>query len=278
MIHCGHCQGSHQTVNQVRDCSRTSPIPASIRREATWGRTADEADELSIRIFTEQDERDMQRMEAEGDRADTIRDEKAKADFKTLVEGRPTKVDLLKRVIHLLKTRSIPEEARRWENALRNYVAGDPTPYGLHTAIERLEAFPERASRDLNKVMGTPVTQEGLYRLSRKVRLWNGQEYQKEDLFQVVFGKDSTRLYAKLVIFPPEGSEKKRPTLTYVKGMVFQLLPTELVPAEEAQEITRKTGWCVFGHFLTNPKSIARGMGPTCYERYPHLAKNAVAS
>jgi hypothetical protein len=50
--------------------------------------------------------------------------------------------------------------------------------------------------------------------------------------------------------------------------MIFRLSPDDLVPAEEAQELTRKTGWCIFGHFLTNPVSIARGMGPKCWERY----------
>lgn len=97
-----------------------------------------------------------------------------------------------------------------------------------------------------------PVTKEGLYR-------YDGH------LYQVMRNKETDRLYAKLVTFV---DGKKRPTLTYAKGMMKKLRVEHLVAAEEAQELTRKTGWCVFGHFLTNPVSIARGMGPRCWERY----------
>lgn len=105
-------------------------------------------------------------------------------------------------------------------------------------------------------VTPAPVEIEGLYR-------YDGR------LYQVMRGRDSNRLHAKLIIFV-EG--KKRPNLVYAAGMMSHLRPEHLVPTEEAQELTRKTGWCVFGHFLTNPVSIARGMGPTCWERYGNSA------
>jgi hypothetical protein len=283
-IHCGHCQGSHGTVSEVRACATRQPVgPMDWYEEIHNGSTVFERARLARERavhewmtegapggFTEQDERDMQRMEAEGDREETRRDEANKFAARRAMESAPDLAGMQKRVIALLESRTIPASEKRWGDAIRHYVAGFPnsaTEYGLLTAIERLESYPERASRDLNAVMGAPVTQEGLYRLSRSVRLWDGSEYNKGDLFQVVYGRDSSKLYAKLVELPEEGS-KKRPKLMYAKGIVFQLLPSELVSAEEAQEITRKTGWCVFGHFLTNPVSIARGMGPVCWARY----------
>lgn len=144
-------------------------------------------------VFSQQDERDMQRLEAEGDRAETRRDEAAKY-------------------------------------------------------AETSAAIQERTTR----IAPTAVEAEGLYRLG-------------DVLYQVVRGKDSGRLYAKHVQFT---GDKKRPILTYAPGVIFKLTPADLVPADEAEELTRKTGWCVFGHFLTNPKSIARGMGPVCWARY----------
>jgi len=217
-INCGHCGQTHPSVQAVRECAQTAPVCTCGGDPATDGAILIHSFQCplkgaSARAFTEQDERDMQRMEAEGDRTETYREERAKAGRKASVE----------------------------------------TWYKPATA-----------------------TEEGLYRLSRTVVV-HGQIYQSGALFQCLLGKDSGRLYAKLVEFPKDGA-KKRPTLTYVGSMIYQILESELVPAEEVQELTKNTGWCVFGHFLTNPESVKRGMGPTCYARYPHLAKNAVAS
>ena len=254
-IKCGHCREAHATVAQVRACSETPNVPKSLKRTLD-----DVAREYPGSIsFTEQDERDMQRMEMEGDRADSLRDEAAKAAWKSSVETFDGA--LVNEVNELLATKVIPADHQRWAKAVRAMLAGESgviTAYALRTAIARLDAFPNvRAG-------STPATEEGLYRLDGR-------------LYQVLRAKESQRLYAKLVTFPPDGV-KRRPTLTYARGIVFQLTASHLVPVEEAQEITRKTGWCIFGHFLTNPQSIARGMGPVCYARYPHLAKNAVAS
>jgi hypothetical protein len=250
MIQCGHCKGGHPTVADVKKCSQSEQLVPS-----------------ALRTFTEQDERDMQRMEAEGDRLETERDEAAKAAWKASVET-PSLSDLIHEVRELLVTKVAPASERRYVEAMKTYLQGTSvTAFALQTAIQRLRTFPNcRAG-------SAPVTEEGLYRLNRNLRI-GGRAYWVGDLFQVLKGKDSGRLYAKLVVFPEDGS-KKRPTLTYVSGMIFQLDSSELVPADEVQEITRNTGWCVFGHFLTNPESVKRGMGPTCYARYPHLAKNA---
>ena len=40
-----------------------------------------------------------------------------------------------------------------------------------------------------------------------------------------------------------------------------------------------KTGKCsVCGRTLTNPESIARGMGPVCYRKYRSVSRKAVLS
>lgn len=254
MILCGHCKALHATVAAVRACSQTPNIPSAIRdRDPFAG--------------LEEAEREMHRMEAEADRAESRRDTANKV---AKWDAEATLNEMLARVNELLGTREVPKAEWRWSRAVRALISGlngPITELALKTAIARLEAYPEiPAIRALRK-----VEHEGLYRLSRDIRA-DFTLCRKGELVQVLRGKDSMHLYAKLVHFI---DGQKRPKLTYVKGLIFEMNAAELLPVEEAEEITRKTGWCIFGHFLTNPKSIARGMGPKCFERYPHLAKNA---
>lgn len=302
MINCGHCKGLHPTVADVRRCAQGY---ASVARSLPTQRG---------RTFTEADEREMQRMEAEADRRETLddmRNKAAKWDWEARSFGRrdldesdvvadgdraefqrqmrndePADLrSLIREVERLMVTREIPEADWRWGKAMRNLISGQSgrvTEYALRTAIARLETYPVLGSASSTPAKASEpkaerkmVEREGLYRLSRDVvaerQTWRAGEY-----VQVVRNKKGNRLYAKLVTFPEaEEGERVRPILTYVSGLIYQLLDGELLPVEEAEEITRKTGWCVFGHFLTSPVSIARGMGPKCYERYPHLARNA---
>lgn len=273
MIKCGHCGGAHGTVAQVRKCSEDQRLVPSTFRDRSWGG----------RGFTEQDERDMQRMEAEGDRAESRRDAAAKAakwdaeatSFPVQMRNQEPS-ELIAIVDRMLVTREIPEADHRWSRAVRALISGESgavTEFALRNAISRLMGYPKRlnAPEEAPRTEATKPEREGLYRLRRDVKV-GPRTYQRGMLFQVVRNQKGDRIYAKLVTFRGEG---ERPVLTYVAGMIMKLRADELVPVEEAQEITRKTGWCVFGHFLTNPVSIARGMGPKCYERYPHLARNA---
>jgi hypothetical protein len=242
MIKCGHCGNLHPTVAAVKTCSLTPNVPSALRRG-----------------FTEEDERDMQRMEAQAYSQESRRDAAAKVakwDRETALN------DLLHEANELLCTKDIPTRDVVWSRALRQYLSGQSgtiTEHGLRTAIARLQGYRNVRAGGYGDER-RPVEVEGLYRLGGR-------------LYQVVRGKDSGKLYAKLVIFPPADSQSKRPTLTYAKGVIFELTPDHLVPVEEAQDITRKTGWCTFGHFLTNPVSIKRGMGPVCWARYGAPAK-----
>lgn len=266
MIKCGHCGGNHQTVQQVRSCSFPGLDEWRDRRDPVVKTITDKLYGPDI----EQVEREMHRMEAEADRAESRQDAANKV-AKWVAENSLN--DLIERVSFLLKTRVEPANEWRWSRAIRQYIAPRNTErvteFALMNAIARLESYPEIPEvpgRQTIRIRmdGSPEVQhEGLYRMDEK-------------LYQVIRSKgDNPRLYAKLVTFV-EG--QKRPVLDYAKGVIYDLRPEHLLPAEEAQEITRNTGWCVFNHFLTNPKSIARGMGPTCYARYPHLAKNREAS
>lgn len=253
MIKCGHCGSGHATIAQVKACSTATVLVVSREEFASNVLSAFDPTPLPTIADWEDVKRQARAEEARRDREDNrhAADAKqAREDAANLPEE-----DLsysLERVLELLDTRVVEP---RYARSIRDWATsgGVVTAFGARTAIARLEACPVKG--------GVPVTEEGLYRRNGK-------------LYQVVRSQGSERLYAKLVTFPPEGS-KKRPTLTYVRGEIYNLTADQLLPIEEAQEITRKTGWCVFGHFLTKPESIARGMGDTCYSRYPHLAKTA---
>lgn len=273
MIKCGHCGGYHKNVAAVRVCCGTVNI--------------------------ETIEREMHRMEAEADRAESRRDAAAKAaKWDREMDMSPATREAIAELRELLATKVAPDHERRYAKAVKEMLdKGRATGFAVRTAIARIDPWENvragsgRASaghvsdegrwssadreRAQSQSDGKPAVSEGLYRLSREV--WcDGRTRAKGTLFQVVRNPKNDHLTAKMVTFLPDvDGKKQRPRLDYVRGMVYKLESSELLPLEEAEEITRKTGWCVFGHFLTNPESIARGMGPKCYERYPHLARNA---
>lgn len=263
MIRCGYCKTQHETVAEVRRCAGVA------------SRTIEDV------------EREMWEMEAAADRADTERDEAAKAAWKDSVETwgvddqvaamdarlaarernwsaadreraqHARRASTIEELVGLVRTmlmvHEVPQIDRRWSSAVHEMISGPRsaiTEFALRTAIARLESYPR-------KIAPAPSA-PGLYRKG-------------DCLYQVVPNQQGTHLYAKLVTLPPVGT-KARPKLTYAPGMISQLTEDDLVPAEEANEITRRTGWCVFGHFLTNPKSIARGMGPVCWAKYGVVA------
>lgn len=285
MIRCGHCREAHQTVEQVKACGQIKvpgkPKPTQDPTKGTWMEGLTPA---QVQATLDANQRDMDRMDAENERRQerAAYEGKMRRDEAILCEPPFSFTTLAERVLDLLDERVVEP---RYSMALYTMVEKGPTVtlHGLKMAVERLEACafkPGRAPAPKGTPAATPapaqvrkpVEHEGLYRLSRDAKCAYGVVVPEGQLVQVVRGKDSGQLYAKTIHFT-EG--QKRPNLVYVKGLIFELLESELLPAEEAQDLTRRTGWCVFGHFLTNPKSIARGMGPTCYERYPHLALDA---
>lgn len=83
----------------------------------------------------------------------------------------------------------------------------------------------------------------GMYRLEGRI-------------YRVVASRESGNLYAKELV---EGS------FLYAPGAMRFLRPELRMTLEEAQEYGRRTGsCCVCARRLTNPESIALGIGPVC--------------
>jgi hypothetical protein len=96
-----------------------------------------------------------------------------------------------------------------------------------------------------------PVTEEGLYR-------------HDGTLYRVQEGP-SRRLYARRIVRPEEGGRLR---FERAPRMVLRISATERLSVEEAAVIGREWETCLqCGVELTDPKSIARGIGPDCAKK-----------
>lgn len=96
-----------------------------------------------------------------------------------------------------------------------------------------------------------PVAEEGLYR-------------HDGTLYRVQEGT-SGRLYARRIVRPEEGGRLR---FERAPRMVLRISATERLSVEEAAVIGREWETCLqCGVELTDPKSIARGIGPDCAKR-----------
>jgi hypothetical protein len=90
--------------------------------------------------------------------------------------------------------------------------------------------------------------------------------------FRVLRSRESGRLYAKELVeatthdAPVFGKVPQgRGTFEYAKGAIFELRPEDRMTLEQAAEYGQLHGWCcVCGRHLTDPKSVAAGIGPVC--------------
>ena len=81
-----------------------------------------------------------------------------------------------------------------------------------------------------------------------------------EDVFKVVLGRESSKMYAKRLV-----DDK----FEYASGAFALLRESDRMTLDAAMAIGRVTGVCVFCSLtLTDPVSIAEGVGPTCEARY----------
>jgi hypothetical protein len=98
----------------------------------------------------------------------------------------------------------------------------------------------------------TPVTEPGMYR-------------RDGDVFQVIWNKTQTHLYAQRYVPTYVGGKLHKFEFTYDKGAIFTLDAVDRMTIEEVSELGRDTGWCwVCHHKLTVQKSIAAGIGSVC--------------
>jgi hypothetical protein len=103
------------------------------------------------------------------------------------------------------------------------------------------------------------VTEEGLYRIPGGATLGDG-------VYRVRLSERSGRLYAEA--FTPHTEEGGGARFVYDPAAVYRLEPAHRMTAEEAAEIGRKLHTCMqCGEHLTDPKSIARGIGPVCRKK-----------
>lgn len=85
-----------------------------------------------------------------------------------------------------------------------------------------------------------------------------------DEIYRVIKGRNSQNLYAqKLVVI-----EGRNPRWEYAGGKIWELKVEELIDPEVAAQMGRARGFCVIcGRYLTDETSVARGIGPICYER-----------
>ncbi|MFD8654964.1 DUF6011 domain-containing protein [Streptomyces mirabilis] len=102
------------------------------------------------------------------------------------------------------------------------------------------------------------VTEEGMYRVPGGEELWEG-------VFRVMRSEHGS-LYAERFVPPVE--EDGGATFEYDPAAVYALAPEHRMTVEDAAEIGRRLHVCSqCGERLTNPKSVARGIGPVCRKK-----------
>lgn len=145
--------------------------------------------------------------------------------------------------------------------AERPTAAGDLKPETLSlseasTWISYLKTFPREKMVGAKAPSHAKVTESGFY-----------FDPATKTVFRVRPTKDGGGIYAERLV--PATDDDKKGTFVYERGLVFKVDPAWLLSREEACEIGRRMGFCVrCGALLTVEKSIARGLGPSCFKKW----------
>lgn len=98
-----------------------------------------------------------------------------------------------------------------------------------------------------------PVTEAGMYRNAE------GQVY------RVKAARGSGKLYASELIITPEDGGNFSARFDYAAGAIYRLSAADRMTSEQAREIGHDFAiCCVCAAELTNPVSVAAGIGPVC--------------
>ena len=117
-----------------------------------------------------------------------------------------------------------------------------------YTLIDALKAAPFAATKAVGELS------VGMYRTADGT------------IYRVHESRETGRKYAKRLEYDLEGSGK--PRFDYDRGAIYRLTAADRMSVEEARAWGVETGvCCVCGTFLTDPKSVARGIGPVCEKR-----------
>lgn len=84
------------------------------------------------------------------------------------------------------------------------------------------------------------------------------------EIYRVIKARQSEKTYAQKLI----AIEGRAPRWEIAYGFVLKLKVEELIAPEVAAQMGRSVGYCVIcGRFLTDAESVAKGIGPVCFER-----------
>lgn len=115
-----------------------------------------------------------------------------------------------------------------------------------------LNGMERDSQREQTPAPAKPVSEEGMYRTDGTV-------------YRVKRTKDGERLYATR--FVPDATVKSE-RFVYDKGAIHRISADDRMTPEQAEELGALYGVCVVcGAELTDPDSVARGIGPVCRKR-----------
>lgn len=168
---------------------------------------------------------------------------------------RPATAAQLDYLRSLLTARQVPPAQRTViQAALDNGDMNAPTASVCITALRALPPQPRNAPAP------QPVTEPGMYRRPDGTIARVQRSRQSPD--------GRRRLYAKLLVTYTDPDGSQRAAYEYNPGLINRLSPADRMTPEQAQAYGRETGsCCVCARTLTNPDSIAAGIGPICSGR-----------
>lgn len=141
---------------------------------------------------------------------------------------------------------------------LNAYKAGSVEDLPSHAAsnvIGVLLDFPRVPNTAPAASNGAPLVEEGYYFDAAQNKVYN-----------IVRAK-SGNLYAKVMVPPAQGKKKGR--WEYAPGVMKQAGEWSKITGQAAAELGTKFGWCIVcGAYLTDPKSVAAGIGPICAGKF----------
>jgi hypothetical protein len=141
-------------------------------------------------------------------------------------------------------------------NYIQSLLAARITPKGLAAGFS-LDLTKSQASNMITKLKKCPVKAPGTQgKAAAKEIVPEGFYCVGIDYFKVQTSKTTGKRYAKIWT----GS-----TWSYNAGGVYKLTLADKLTEEQAAMFGKKTGHCcICSKLLTNPESVAKGIGPVC--------------
>lgn len=170
----------------------------------------------------------------------------------------------------LLDEREVPDDKRA--------VIGDPHTLDKQAAtkvIDYLTGLPKKimvkATTAIPGYSPAPSASTGFHVNKPPAITSEGMYQNGTNIYRVQRSKGTGRLYAELLT--PSGS------FVYAKGAIYDLKPEHRMTVEQAKAYGLKFGrCCVCGKTLTDPVSMAAGIGPVCVKGKYFTSMNTPAA